>query len=157
MVGYSKVTPRNRPAGSTSTGRQGDDSHGSYRMCLATSGVPVSRRAHSLSRIPTSPSATPARGCGETWTDFALRSIDLRLMGLGSVPNSDQQTKTSTSECRFAVRSSWRKGVRPRADREQRLTSTVANPSWGFGPAPERHHTLALKICDKYVAVCAML
>ncbi len=31
-------------------------------------------------------------------------------------------------------------------------TSTIANPSWGFGPAPERHHTSALKICDKYVA-----
>jgi len=45
------------------------------------------------------------------WIDFALYSIDLQLMDQRSDPNSDQQTKTSVSEFRFAVTSNrWKDG-----------------------------------------------
>jgi len=72
----------------------------------------------------------------ETWAELALYSIDLQLMDLGSVPNPDQQTKTSTSECLFAVSSSWRKGGKSRG----RIVSTAylnrREPFLGFPSSP---------------------
>jgi hypothetical protein len=79
---------------------------------------PVSRQAHSVSRIPTTPSGESSVRLRRDPDRFSLCSIDLQSMDLRIVPNSDQRKKTLMSECRFAVSSNRRKAVKPRTDRE---------------------------------------
>lgn len=134
MVGNSKVTPT-ASRDDRYRARRVTTVMALMRCVLRPPALRVSRRAHSLSRTPTTPNGNPRVRLRRDLDRFSLCSIDLQFVDLRIVPNSDQQTKTSTSECPFDISSGRSKGKaedRPWA----RLPQTVANPSWGSVQPP---------------------